>query len=164
VDLRRLLENGEYGKIIEILSNKDPKSKEEYFALALSYYNTGKRNKAVNVLKKILQKDPNDLDALFNLAEIFRELEKWNKTKEYALEYLKRDPNNWAMLDIACDVFTFEGDYEKAIEYLEKAIQCSSSDVKVKLKEKLDILKGRYGQAKKQKKLAFICAYGLDSF
>jgi len=164
VDLRRLLENGEYGKIIEILSNKDPKSKEEYFVLALSYYNTGKRNKAVNVLKKVLQKDPNDLDALFNLAEIFRELEKWNKAKEYVLEYLKRDPNNWAMLDIACDVFTFEGDYEKAIEYLAKAIQCSSSDVKVKLKEKLNILKSRYEQAKKQKKLAFICAYGLDSF
>ena len=56
MDFRRLLENGEYGKIIEILSNKDLQSKEEYFALALSYYNTGKRNKAINVLKKVLQK------------------------------------------------------------------------------------------------------------
>lgn len=163
-NLEKLLKEGKYEKILEIFANKEPNDPKEYNILGISYFSLGKINKSIITFKKMLQKFPGNLDALFNLAEIYRQLEKWNKAKEFASEYLKKDPRNWAMLDIISDVFTFEGNFEEAIKYLEKAIRFSPAGIKEKLKEKLDNIILRYRYAERQEKIAFICAYGLDNF
>ncbi|MCD6237408.1 MAG: tetratricopeptide repeat protein, partial [Thermoplasmata archaeon] len=164
MNLEELIKKGKYEELVKIFEKRKPEGPEEMIPLGIAYYGLGRKNKAISVFRKVLKEYPNNPDALFNLAEIYHQLEKWNKVKEFAFEYLKKDPNNWAILDIVSDVFVFEGEYEKAIEYLKKAVQYSSGGVRNNLKEKLAVLKNRYEQAKKQKKLAFICAYGLDSF
>ncbi len=162
-DLEKLLSQGKYDEIIELLEGK-AYSAEEQIVLGLAYYGKGKRNKAISIFKKTLQKDPNNKDALFNIAESYLQLEKFPKAKDYALQLLKLSPNDWAVHDILSTCYEFEGFYDRALHHLSRAINFAPSDALPDLKMKLEVLKERAERAKLQKKLAIICAKGLDNF
>jgi len=162
--IENLLKNGDYQKVIELLENKKEKNSKNYIALGISYYGFGKKNKAVANFKKALLLDSNNADAHYNLAEVYLQLEKYPKAKDHALKVIEKDPTDWQAHDILSTCYAFEGFYNKALYHLNEAIKHADDFAVGDLKEKLAHLKERMEKAKNQKKLAIICAKGLDNF
>ncbi len=121
MDFKKLIENGEFERVIDILEEKT-KSPDEYLTLGVVYYGLGKRNKAVSYFKKVLELDSGNVDALFNLAEIYLQLEKYSKAKEYASKLLKISPNDWAAHDILSSIYTFKSFFDRALFRLNASI------------------------------------------
>ncbi len=161
--IEKLISQGKYEEVIKSLEGKNLDA-DGYVFLGFAYYMRGNRNKAISNFKKALSLNPNHKDALFNLAEIFLQLEKFPKAKDYVLKLLKISPDDWAVHDILSECYNFEGFYDKSLQHLSRAINLAPDDVVPKLRMKLEALKERIDKTKHQKKLAIICAKGLDNF
>ncbi|GAB6189231.1 hypothetical protein JCM30566_09700 [Marinitoga arctica] len=164
MNLEKMINDGNFNKVIEFFNNKKEKSESDYLFAAIAYYNLNQKNKAIGILKELLKINPNNLDALFNLSSIYYKTKNWNKLKETALTYYKNDPNDWAINDMLADLFLFEGHFDKSISFLEKAFNNANQGVESYFKEKIQKFKNKLENAKKLPKLAFICAKGLDNF
>ncbi|WP_228288221.1 sulfatase-like hydrolase/transferase [Thermosipho ferrireducens] len=158
------LKGENYGKVVEFFKKVAPKTDKDYVILSLAYYNLKKRNEAITALKRALTINPGNLDALFNLSQIYHEMRKWSKLYDVAKRYFEIDPNNWQINDMLCDVYAFEGHFEKAIEYLQRALNFAPKEILPEIGEKIHFLKSKEKEVENKPKLAFICAKGLDSF
>ncbi len=161
--IEKLLSQGKYDEIVNSLEGKSLDA-DGYVALGLAYYMKGNQNKAISNFKRALSLNPHHKDALFNLSEIFLQLEKFSKAKGYALKLLEISPDDWAVHDILSECYKFEGFYDKSLRHLSRAIDLAPDEVVPNLKAKLEALKERVEKTKYQKKLAIICAKGLDNF
>lgn len=164
MDLKKLFDEGKFERVIEKFNNKKIKEENDYIIAALAYYNIKETNKAISVLKEVLKLNPNNLDALFNLSTIYYNEKNWNKLKDTAIRYYEKDPNNWAINDMLSDLWLFEGHFDKAISFLEKAFNNAPRGSESYFKNKINSFKNKLENAKKLPKLSFICAKGLDSF
>ncbi len=132
---------------------------------AVEFYKLGKSNKAISILKNILDQEPNNLDALFNISSIYNDLNNYKRSKPYLFRYLKLKSNDWEALDMLADLYYSEGDYEGALKTLNKAVGfVEKSSIKELLKEKIESFEDRLEAAKEQLRISVLCAEGLDNF
>ncbi|NUU97590.1 glycosyltransferase [Marinitoga sp. 1138] len=164
MNLRQLFENKKFEKVINLFYSKKDRTEEEYIIAALAFLNLNKVNKAISTLKELLRKNPDNLDALFNLTTIYYKKKNWNRIKEFGLKYFEKDPDDWAINDILAEVWLFEGDFDKAITYLENAFKAAPKEMTKYFEARISFFKNKITNAKKLPKLAFICAKGLDNF
>ena len=160
----KLLNQGRFEEIVEILEKRDISSPSVFTILGMAYFKLGKVGKALASFKKAVKLDPNCVDARFNLAEIYLQREKYSKAKDNIIEVLSRNPEDWAAHDILATILCFEGFYESALLVLKRAISLAPDEVRSQLKEKLDSLKIRMEIVQKLPKLAFVCKKGGDNF
>jgi len=135
---------------------------EESLENGIKYFKEGNTNKALYVMKKILEQDPNNKDAMYYSCLIYRKLKKWSSCKKMAWKLIKRGLKTVEVYKILSDVYFFEGSYKKAIKFLKIAIRNSKNHEK--LQEKLKITKEKFENAKRKKKLALLVCEKGDNF
>ena len=163
VDILDKFRRGNYTSIIEHFTTRKPSSADEYLILALSYYHVRKVNKALQILKELLWKYPNHINALYNAAIISHELGMWLRVREYVRKLMDLKVNNWQINAMFADLKVFEGFYETALQYYDKALPDTSAGKEV-IKRKIYETKKVLEEARKKRKLAVICGYGYDKF
>ncbi len=153
----------DYHEIVESLE-ENAENPYDFTVLGWAYYNLGKNNKAISSFKKAIDLDPENTDALFNIAEIYLQMGKFSKAKGYALKLIKILPNDWAVHDILSVIYDYEGFYDKSLEHLSEALKSAPAEFIPNMKFRLNGLKEKISSSKSKKRLAFICAKGLDNF
>jgi len=102
----------------------DADNADYLFNLGVSYERSGKIDKAIEYLEKSIKLNDKDPIALNYLGYLLADKGiRLKEAKEYIARALEYDPNNGAYLDSMGWVYYRLGDYEKAREYLEMAIQ-----------------------------------------
>ena len=85
-----------------------------------------KFNQALSLFKRANELSTNDPRVLLNLAKTHLALEKWSNAKRLAETYVKNHGNNAEIMQLLSKVYTFEGDYKKALSCLNKAARQTS--------------------------------------
>jgi len=121
-----------------------------------------KFNAALSLFKRANELSTNHPRVLLNLAKTYLALEKWSNAKRLAETYVKKHGNNAEMMQLLSKVYTFEGNYKKALSYLNKAAR-QTSDPKQIILEKENIEK-LYREDARKKRILVLCAEGTDNF
>lgn len=99
----------------------DPTNKSLCFALGATYDNMGNKTKAEDAYKKALEIDPNYFDALYNLGALHYNIavETFNKTNNLPVNKQK---------EYEAGKVKYTEEFNKALPYLEKALQIQPED------------------------------------
>ncbi|HIE35952.1 MAG TPA: tetratricopeptide repeat protein [Candidatus Omnitrophica bacterium] len=110
-------------KLYEAIIEKKPDYAEGLFWLGYLYEEVGEREKAVQMWKKALKAEPNHAPALNSLGYIYAEEGiNLDEAEEMIKKALEVEPQNGAYLDSLGWVYFKKGNYQKAEEFLKKAI------------------------------------------
>lgn len=121
-----------------------------------------KFNAALSLFRRANDLSANDPRVLINLAKTHLALEKWSNAKRLAETYVKNHGNNAEIMQLLSKVYTFEGDYKKALSCLNKAARQTSSPKQIILeKENIEKL---YREDARKKRILVLCAEGTDNF
>ncbi|MCD6228932.1 MAG: tetratricopeptide repeat protein [Candidatus Omnitrophica bacterium] len=110
-------------RVYQTIVKQKPDYADGYFWLGYFYEEINDRKKAIQMWKKTIKLNPNHADALNSLGYIYAEeglnLDDAERLIKKALE---KDPNNGAYLDSLGWVYFKKRDYQKAKEFLLKAL------------------------------------------
>lgn len=130
------VENGMYTKAvysfqdglsITLSSNKLLKG-EFYAQLGYAYHQNGKHEKSDDAFTKALQINPSNSWVLNNYAYYLAERnESLDKAAEMAMRCLESEPSNPNFLDTYAWVLYKQGNYEKALQYIHRAVEESDN-------------------------------------
>lgn len=93
----------------------------------------GDIEKGVEFYKKALEVDPENNDARFGLAKLLDKAGRGDEAREVYEEALKKDPDNPGILKSYGLFLSDEGDYEKSVSLLEKALPHFENDKEVRM-------------------------------
>lgn len=116
---------GDRDKAIEVLSKaiaKDPNNDKAYSLRGLNYAEAGENEKAVADYTKAIEIVPS-VDGYNNRGEIYRRMKEYDKAQADLDKAYSLDPNYPALLDTMGNLAYDKGEYEKAVEWLTKAIE-----------------------------------------
>jgi len=97
-----------------------------------------------------------------DLAKAYLGLEKWSKVKNLGESYVKKHGHNTEIMQLLSKVYTFEGDYRKALLCLERAARGTNDSKYITLER--EKIKQQYHDDYKKKKILVLCGEGADSF
>ncbi len=110
-------------RIYEVIVDKHPDYLDARYLLGYFYEENGTRNKAISMWKKVLQNSPSHSETLNSLGYIYAlEGKRLDEAEKMIKKALEQDPNNGAYLDSLGWVYYKSEKYEKAEEYLQRAI------------------------------------------
>ena len=99
---------------------------DPHFHLATTYYDMKEYDLSVQHFKRCIELDPESSLAKNNLAYLYAEMDKnIEEGIELAQEAIKDNENNSAYLDTLGWLYYRQGEFEKALEYLKKAVALS---------------------------------------
>jgi tetratricopeptide (TPR) repeat protein len=94
-----------------------------YFRLGVVYDKSNKKEASMDAMRKVISLDPKHSNALNYLGYTYADLGKnLDEAERLILEALKYKPNDGYITDSLGWVYYKKGEYEKALEYLQKAI------------------------------------------
>ncbi|PLV59321.1 glycosyltransferase [Thermotoga sp. KOL6] len=135
------------------------------FQEAIKSFEVGNYNEALRKFNEILKNNPYNKESHYYICSIYRQLKKWSKCKNYATSFLKKFGKDPKILEYLGEVYSFEGDYKKAIEMYKSALKLTSQpEDKNRLREKLEKTYALMQEKKSQLKLAVIVHQGGDTF
>ncbi|MCX7957634.1 MAG: tetratricopeptide repeat protein [Deltaproteobacteria bacterium] len=102
-------------------AGKEKDSFEELYLQAEDYYYAGFKDKAKEILNKIISANPEHIGALKKLAEIYNSEGKYQEAAQNITKVVTLRPNLPGALDLAGLVYKNLGNAEKAKEYFKKA-------------------------------------------
>jgi tetratricopeptide (TPR) repeat protein len=114
-----------------------PKFAGAYHHLGLVSKEKRELEKAIQYYEKALELEPKREDSLYNIGLILFELNRIPEASAYFERALEINPDDAEILEMASRCNIHQGDYAKAIEYLEKAKERHSDQEKVKFLEDL---------------------------
>lgn len=98
------------------------------YRFAYACFHLDEKEKALQLMNEILENDPDNYDALnfvgYSLVEQNKDL---NKAEEYLLKADRLNPKHGYINDSLAWLYYTKGEYEKAFDYIEKAISYASS-------------------------------------
>ena len=102
----------------------NPDFPETYFYLGIIYEQTKRFEKSIPYFKKVIEIDPKNANAMNYLGYSYADRNiNLNEAEELIKKALEIEPENGAYIDSLGWVYFRKGEYEKAKEYLEKAIE-----------------------------------------
>lgn len=120
-------------KTYDQLEKKIGVTRDVSVAKARLYQRSGKNDKAVEELKKLIASDPKDPQAYGMLAEVYQGMGDKQKALETYEELLKVDPENpFVHLSLA-DFYRTNGEKEKSVASLKKAFENPQLDIETKI-------------------------------
>ncbi|MCK5419879.1 MAG: tetratricopeptide repeat protein, partial [Desulfobacterales bacterium] len=101
----------------------EPDNPRYYFRLGVVYDKSDKKEASMDAMRKVISLDPKHSNALNYLGYTYADLGKnLDEAERLILEALKHKPNDGYITDSLGWVYYKKGEYEKALEYLQKAI------------------------------------------
>lgn len=98
------------------------------YRFAYACFHLDEKEKALQIMKEILEADPDNYDALnfvgYSLVEENKDLDR---AEEYLLKADTLNPKHGYINDSLAWLYYQKGDYEKAFDYIEKALSYASS-------------------------------------
>lgn len=98
------------------------------YRFAYACFHLDEKEKALQLMKEILEADPDNYDALnfigYSLVEQNKDLDK---AEEYLLKADTLNPKHGYINDSLAWLYYTKGDYEKAFDYIEKAVSYAST-------------------------------------
>jgi len=113
-----------------ILTKIDPANFENYYELALIYYNLNQLDKATNFFKKSISNNSKHDLSFFYLGQIYYRNGTYTDARQMFINTIKIDPQNYKAHYFLGLVLRQQGDYEWALKEFETAQK--SDDLKVK--------------------------------
>ncbi|NPB07312.1 MAG: tetratricopeptide repeat protein [Aquificae bacterium] len=123
------LKKGEYEKALSVLNKIQEEYPEDYrvfFMKAIVYDYMGKYREAEEKLRKAMELNPSDPDLYNHLGYsllLWYGKERIEEAEDLIRKALEMEPNNPAFLDSMGWVYFLKGEYEKAIQYLLRALR-----------------------------------------
>jgi tetratricopeptide (TPR) repeat protein len=108
-----------------------------YFELAICYQNQGEKEKALEFFQKALELDAQNPDAAYNAGLILFELNRVDEALANFDRALKVKPGVPEYLEMAGRCHINQGDFAKAIEYLEQAKAAQTDPDRIKFLDDL---------------------------
>lgn len=109
--------------MLEGATKKFPENTQLLFYLGNLYDRTGKADKSIAVMKKIIDLDGNHVQALNYLAFTYADMSKnLDEAEQLAIRALDLQPNDGYILDTVGWVYFKKGQVEESIRYLEAAL------------------------------------------
>ncbi len=102
-------------------ADKNKESVDELYLLAEDYYYAGFKDKAIELLNKIISINPEHVGALKKLAEIYNTDGKYQEAAQNITKVVTLKPNLAGALDLAGVIYRNLGNADKAKEYFKKA-------------------------------------------
>jgi len=138
---------------------------ENELSKAISYFESKNYNKALSILKRILNAQSSNERTLYYMCLIYRNLKKWSLCKKMAYDYMKKYGQHWKILEVLGDVYHFEGDYRKANKFFLRSIKkVKNREEQQRLLSKLEINREKIDKARGKLKVALIVGEGADNF
>jgi tetratricopeptide (TPR) repeat protein len=109
-----------------------PKFPPAYFELAVCYQQQNDLDKALEYYQKTLDLDPNNPDAAYNSGLILFGMNRVDEALPRFEKALSIKPDDPAYLEMAGRCYIHQANFEKAIEYLEKAKAGYTDEEKIK--------------------------------
>lgn len=91
-------------------------------------YELKKHDLLIKEAQKLLSIEPNDGYALFMMGLSYVSLKRFEDAEKIALSYLELEPNNQLSHFLYGKVLSYTGNYEKAVQEYEKAIELDLTD------------------------------------
>jgi tetratricopeptide (TPR) repeat protein len=129
-----------YAEAIEALTQvvqMVPKFPPAPFELGVCYQNLGEKEKALECYQKTLELDANNPDAAYNAGLILFGLNRVDEALANFEKALKIKPGDPEYLEMAGRCYINQGDYPKAIEYLELVKGALTDPARIKLLDDL---------------------------
>lgn len=114
-----------------------PKFPPAYFELAICFQNLGEKEKALEYYQKTLELDANNPDAAYNAGLILFGLNRVDEALVNLEKALKVRPGDPEYLEMAGRCFINQGNYAKAIEYLEQVKNVLTDPERIKFLDDL---------------------------
>jgi tetratricopeptide (TPR) repeat protein len=108
----------------EKATEKERKFIEAYYALKIE----GDIPKRLRILEEIVRKYPKEKNILLTLGVVYHSLQRYEDAISVLNTALELDPNYGAALNMIAYVYSYMGDFEKALEYFEKYAAASPGD------------------------------------
>jgi Flp pilus assembly protein TadD len=107
----------------------DPKNDQAYFQLGALYDETKNKDKSIANMKKAIELNPKNAPALNYLGYTWAEMGvHLDQAENLILRALKIEPNDGFFIDSLGWVYYQKGDYNKAVEQLERAVEITVDD------------------------------------
>jgi tetratricopeptide (TPR) repeat protein len=129
----------------------EPDNPRYYFRLGVVYDKSNKKEASMDAMRKVISLDPKHSNALNYLGYTYADLgQNLDEAEQLILEALKYKPDDGYITDSLGWVYYKKGEFEKALEYLQKAIGIVPDDpimlehlgdVYLKLDDKTNALK-----------------------
>ena len=101
----------------------EPDNPRFYFRLGVVYDKSNKKEASMDAMRKVISLDPKHSNALNYLGYTYADLgQNLDEAERLILEALKYKPNDGYITDSLGWVYYKKGEFEKALEYLQKAI------------------------------------------
>ena len=120
-------------KATELLRKQAPQNKDVLLQLGRLYLSAGDQQQAINVYQDYTQIYPNDLTSKFAYAALLLEQRELEKAEPIVDELLELNAQHPLLNTFKGIIESANGNYSKALEYLETAIQNGRSDQVVRL-------------------------------
>lgn len=114
-----------------------PKFPPAYFELGICYQNQGEKEKALEYFQKTLELDANNPDAAYNAGLILFGLNRVDEALANFEKALKAKPGDPEYLEMAGRCYINQGNYAKAIEYLEQVKSVLTDPERIKFLDDL---------------------------
>ncbi|HQI10223.1 MAG TPA: hypothetical protein PK608_07715, partial [Fervidobacterium sp.] len=124
-----LFEQGRYEDVLTFFSKNLPQIPDDYNLKALSLYNIGLAQEAVEILRYGLTAFPQNKDLLFNMIEILYTAREYEEVKKYLERAIEIEPENYVYYDIFATILFSENKNYRALQYAQKALKYAPTSV-----------------------------------
>lgn len=125
-------EANNFGKAEEVLKkaiSADESNSKLHYRLGVVYDKAGKREDSINSMKKVIEIEPDNANALNYLGYTYADMGiNLDEAERLINEALKYKPDDGYILDSMGWLLYQKGDYEKALEYIDKALKKVTND------------------------------------
>ncbi|HOA17680.1 MAG TPA: hypothetical protein PKI47_07170 [Fervidobacterium sp.] len=125
----KLFEQGRYEDVLTFFSKNLPQIPDDYNLKALSLYNIGLVQEAVEILRYGLTAFPQNKDLLFNMIEILYTAREYEEVKKYLERAIEIEPENYVYYDIFATILFSENKNYRALQYAQKALKYAPTSV-----------------------------------
>ncbi len=116
----------------------NPNNTDAYCNLGTIYRDLGRRDEAIEAFKQMIRINPNDADAYYSLGITYKDLDRHNEAIQVFKEVIRIKPNNAIVHATLASLYAKSGDFDKAIEYQEKAIELADDKTKKEYEKRLE--------------------------
>jgi Flp pilus assembly protein TadD len=114
---------------MERVTNLDPKNDQAHFQLGALYDENKNKDKSVSSMKRAIELNPQNAPALNYLGYTWAEMGvQLDEAESLILRALKLEPNDGFYIDSLGWVYYQKGDYARAVEQLERAVEITVDD------------------------------------